>query len=179
MILSTTIYLAQEAQPSGIGAFNINLKAFLFQLVTFLLVLLAFKRWVVPPIIKTLEARQKTLEKSLVHAKQTEETLARAEAKAEEILAKARNRADETLKETKASAEGVIASAEEAAAKRAEYIVKEAEARLQQERAKLKDELKDELAELVADTAEIIVRQKLDDASDRRLIEAALKETLR
>lgn len=180
MILGSNFYLAAEtAEPSGIGAFNINLKSFIFQLVTFILVLLVFKRWILPPILKTLEERQKTVEQSLTQAKETEAALARAEAKAEEILAKARSRGDEIIKEAKVSADGVITDAEATAAQRAAAIVKEAEARLEQERAKLKEELKDELADLVADTTEIIIRQKLDAASDRQLIDRAIREAVR
>lgn len=166
----------QFADASGIGAFNINLKAFIFQLVTFVLVVLAFKRWVLPPILKTMQERQNTLEKSLEQAKQTEEALARAETKAEEIIARARTHADEALAEARKSAEGVIVSAETAGAQRAALIIKDAEVRLDTERAKLREELKAELADLVADATELILRQKLNESNDRKLIEQALKE---
>ena len=65
------------AQASGgIGAFNLNLKSFLFQLITFALVLLVLKRWVLPPLMKTMENRRLALEQSLADAKATEEALA-------------------------------------------------------------------------------------------------------
>ena len=164
------------ADASGIGAFNINLKAFIFQLVTFLLVLLAFKRWVLPPILRTMQERQKTLEKSLEQAKAIEEALARAESRAEEIIAGARGAADEALAEGRKSAEGIIAGAEASAAERTVLIIKDAEARLDQERQKLRTELRAELAGLVADATEKIIRQKLDEHADRALIERSLKE---
>lgn len=166
----------QFAEASGLGAFNINLKGLIFQLITFAIVLLVFKRWVLPPIIRTLEDRRETLEQSLTHAKETQEALDRAEIKAEEIIAGARAHADEALAEARKSAEGVIINAETAAAERAVLIIKEAEARLASERAKLREELKEELANLVADATEVILRQKLDGPSDRKLIEQALKE---
>ncbi len=161
---------------NGIGAFNINLKSFLFQLVTFVIVLLVLRRWVLPPLLATMEKRRETLERSLEQAKQTEEALTRAEAKAEEIIAQARTHADEALAEARKSAEGVIVNAEAAAAERGELIIKDAEARLEQERTKLRQELKAELADLVADATEAIIRQKLDEPNDRKLIEQALKE---
>jgi F-type H+-transporting ATPase subunit b len=164
-----------EASTSGIGAFNINLKAFIFQLVTFVLVLFVLKRWVLPPLIATMDTRRETLEKSLVDAKQTEELLAKAEVRAEEILAKARVQADEALAETKKTASGIIADAEGAAGDRAAIIVKEAEARLGEERDKLRQELRAELAELVADATEKIIHEKLDTKRDMSLIERAIK----
>ena len=79
MLNIPTQFAEVSSSESGIGAFNINLKSFIFQLVTFVIVLLVFKRWVLPPLIKTLEDRRQTLEKSLTQAKETEEALARAE----------------------------------------------------------------------------------------------------
>lgn len=175
--MATITQLADASSSgSGIGAFNINLKSFIFQLVTFVIVVLVFKKWLLPPIVKTLEERRKTLEKSLTDAKATEEALARAETQADEILAKARGAADQAITEGRKSAEGIVASAEESAAKRAALIVKEAEAHLDQERRQLREELRAELAELVADATEKIIRQKLDAEADRKLIEQSLKD---
>ena len=163
------------SSSSGIGAFNINLKSFVFQFVTFVIVLWVFKRWILPPILRTLEQRRQTLEAGLVNAKQTEETLAKAEAKSEEILGKARALADAALAEAKQAAGGVIADAEAAAERRAGLIVKEAEAKLSQEREKLRQELRAELAELVADATEKIIQEKLDPKRDMSLIERAIR----
>lgn len=169
-------FAAETGEPaSGIGAFNLNIKAFLFQLITFVLVLLILRRWVFPKLVATLEQRRVVLENSLAQAKKTEETLAKAEAKAEEIIAKARAQADEALTEAKIAASNVIAESEEAAAKRAAMIVKDAEARLNDEREKLRSELRQELAGLVADATEKVVQQKLDAKQDISLIERMVK----
>ncbi len=168
-------YIAETTQPTGLGAFNINLKSFIFQLVTFIIVLLIFRKWILPPINRTLEQRRKTLEKSLADAKATEEALQSANAKAEEILAKARSQADEALAEARRSGEAVIAKAEEAAGQRAAAIVKEAEARLGQERDQLRQELRSELASLVADATEKVVEAKVDEHQDQSLIERAIR----
>lgn len=175
--LSTKFAQAQAPSGSGsISAFNLNLKSFLFQLITFAIVLLVLRRWVLPKLISTLEQRRETLEKSLTQAKETEETLARAEVKAEEILARARAQADESLRTVKKTAEGIIADAEAAAAKRSQLIIKEVEAQLSQEKNNLRLELRDELAELVTLAAEKIIRQKLNASTDRSLIEQTLQE---
>jgi F-type H+-transporting ATPase subunit b len=164
-----------SGSSSGLGAFNLNLKSFIFQLLTFILVLLILRRWVFPKLISTLEQRQQTLEKSLVQAKKTEEVLAKAEVRAEEILARARAQADEVLGEAKQAAAGAIAAGETAAAKRGELIIKEAEARLSDERDKLRQELRAELADLVADATEKIIEERLDKSRDMSLIERAIK----
>ena len=169
------LFFAEEAAPSGIGAFNINLKSFIFQLVTFALVLYVFKRWILPPINKTLEERRKTLEQSLTDAKATEEALANAQTRVSELLADARSQADEALVEAKKAAVVVIAEAESAATGRAALIIKDAQEHLTQERAKLHQELRAELAELVVEATEKVISEKVDAKKDISLIERAIK----
>jgi F-type H+-transporting ATPase subunit b len=166
---------AASSSGSGLGAFNINLKSFIFQLITFILVLLVFKRWILPPILKTLDARRKTLEDSLTDAQQTKDALAKAELRVEELLGKARTQADEVLAEAKKTGAAAIANSESAAAGRAATIIKDAEAQLGQERDKLREELRRELAVLVADATEKIINEKLDPKKDLSLIERAIR----
>jgi F-type H+-transporting ATPase subunit b len=165
-----------SSSSSGISSLGINLKGFVFQLITFVIVLLILRRWVFPKLVATLEARRKTLEESLVQARQTEETLHQAEAKAGEILQAARVQADAALAEANTRAEEIIAKGEAAASERAARIVKEAEERLAQEHQKLYSELKKELAGLVAVATEKVLRKKINEREDRALIESSLKE---
>jgi F-type H+-transporting ATPase subunit b len=176
-LISTPSQFAAESGSanSGLGAFNLNLKAFIFQLITFVLVVLILRKWVVPKLVETVDKRRETLEQSLENAKATEEALARAESKAEEILNQARAQADQALAEAKEAGTDIVAKAEAAAADRANLIVKEAESRLADEREKLRLELRGELAELVADATEKIISEKLDQKRDMSLIERAIK----
>ena len=180
MIFSGTIQFAEaNNSASGIGAFNINLKSFIFQLITFVIVLLVFKRWILPPIIKTLEERRKVVEDSLLKAKQTEEKLAEAEAQAEKIILSAREQADEALAEARVSAKEGLAKAESAAGEQAARIIKDAQEHLAQERNKLRAQLKGELADLVVLTTEKVLRKKLDAHEDARLVEQSIRELVR
>jgi F-type H+-transporting ATPase subunit b len=165
-----------ESSSSGISSLGINLKGFIFQLITFLLVMLILRRYVFPKLVATLEARRKTLEESLAQAKRTEEALERAELKAEEILAKARASADQAMADAKTQADTIIAAGETAASERAARIIKEAEASLGKEREKLHSELRKELADLVVTATEKVLRQKIDASEDRALIEKSLKD---
>ncbi len=166
---------AAESSSGGLGAFHVNVKTFLFQLITFVIILAMLRRWVLPKLVATMDERQKTLEKSLTDAKKTEEALANAQTKSEEILAKAREAADQSIADAKKAARDVIAQAETAAGTRAALIVKEAEARLDQERDKLRQELRKELAQLVAIATEKIIDEKMDDKQDMTLIERVIK----
>lgn len=170
-----THFAQASDSSSGLGAFQLNLKDLVIQLITFVLVLLVLRKWVVPKLVETMDKRRETLEQSLTNAKATEEALARAETRAEEILSKARAQADEALAEAKDAGSDIVAKAETAAAHRAEIIVKEAESRLGEEREKLRTELRAELADLVADATEKVIHEKLDEKRDMSLIERAIK----
>lgn len=169
----------ETSGSGGISSLGVNLKSFIFQLVTFLIVLLILRRWVFPKLVETLEARRKTLEESLVQARLTEETLQKAESQAAEILQKARAQADGALAEAQSKAEEIISQGETAAAERAARIIKEAEDHLGQERDRLHEQLRGELAGLVAATTEKVLRRKLNERQDRELIERSLKELSR
>jgi len=175
-LISFPQHFAQaEDSGGGLGAFQLNIKDFVIQLVTFAMVLLVLKKWVIPKLVATMEKRQQALEQSLKDAQATQETLARAQKQAEEILSQARTQADQALAEAKGAGQDIVAKAEAAAAERADLIVKEAETRLNEEREKLRLELRGELAGLVADATERIVDEKLDQKKDMSLIERAIK----
>ncbi|HZP55349.1 MAG TPA: F0F1 ATP synthase subunit B, partial [Candidatus Saccharimonadales bacterium] len=162
-----------------ISSLGINLKAFIFQLITFVIVLLILNRWVFPRLVSTIEARRKTLEESLVQAKATQEALEKAEEKATEILHKARGQADQALTEARNQAKEIVAAAESTAQEQASRIIKEAQEQLDQEHNKLYQDLKSELASLVAGATEKVLHRKIDEREDRRLIEDSIKEVVR
>lgn len=167
---------AQEASSGGISSLGINLKGFIFQLITFVIVLLILRRYVFPKLVATLEARRKTLEESLVQAKRTQEALDKAEESAVHILHQARQQADEALSEAKNQAKELVAKSEGTARDQAERIIKETQEQIVQEHNKLRQELKGELAGLVAEASEKVLRSKLSSKEDERLINRSIKE---
>lgn len=160
----------------GISALGLDLKSFIFQLITFLIVLLILRKYVFPKLVATLEERRKVLEESLVQAKQTEETLRNTEAKTAEILQQARVEADSALADAHKRAKEIINDAEKSGEHSATRIIKDAEEHLGQERDKLKHELKEELADLVVQTTEKVLRKKVDSKEDAELISSSIKE---
>jgi len=165
-----------DTSSGGISSLGLNLKSFIFQLITFLIVLWILRRWVFPKLVQTLEERRKTLEESLVQAKQTEVALEKAEEKAAQILHEAREQADKALSEAETQAKEVINKAESAAQEQTKRVIKEAEQHLEQERNKLREDLKTELTDLVVLTTEKVLRKKINTREDARLIEDSIKE---
>jgi F-type H+-transporting ATPase subunit b len=178
LLISLNTQFAEDSS-GGISSLGLNFKSFIFQLITFLIVLAILRKWVFPKLVATLEERRKVLEQSLVQARQTEETLHNAEAKASEILKQARVDADSALADAKVQAKEIISTAEKSGEESAIRIIKDAEEHLSQERSKLRSELKEELADLVVDTTEKVLRKRLSAKEDLELINDHIKELSR
>lgn len=171
-----TQFAAAESSEGGISALGLNLKAFIFQLITFVLVFLILRRYVFPKLVETMEKRREVLEQSLVDARKTQEALSKAEQDVAKLLSDARTQADQALADAQAQGKELVKKAESAAEERAARLLDEAKSQIENARGKLREELKTELTDLVVITTEKVLRAKLDDKQDARLIEQSLKD---
>ena len=174
MIVPLAQFAAEQA-PSGIAALGFNVPAFLFQLLSFVIVLLILKKFAFGKLVDTLEARRKTVEDSIQQAAETEAKLKNAEKTIAGMLTEARKQADDVVATSHKEAGQMLQEAENKAAKRAEHIVTEAKAQMDIELGKARDALKDETAKLVAMATEKIIGEKLDASKDAALINSAVK----
>lgn len=166
-----------EAESGGaFGALGIDLRAFLFQLITFVLLLLILRKYAFPVLIRTLEDRRKAVEKSIDQAKQTEDAMKHAEEKMEAVLREARAEASELVEAGNRESAKIVEDAEAKAAKRAEHIVREAQAGVEHELAKAREALKQETAQLVAEATGIIIKEKIDASKNSELVSKSLAE---
>ena len=176
--MNNITYFAQEAAASsgGLGALGINLQAFLFQLITFVLVLILLRKFVYGKLIDTLEARRKAVVDSLQAAEQSAKDLEKTEEKVAALLDEARNEARGIVEIAHKESGAMIEDAETKAGKKAEHIIASAEARMEQEVASARKALRSETAQLVAIATEKVLGVKVDAKTDAKLIETAIKE---
>lgn len=161
---------------SGIGALGIDGKAFVIQLITFLLAFWVLKRYAFGPIIKIMNQRRETIERGVTLTEQLEQAKTALEAKVEAELHKARQDADGIIAGAKDAAQTTIAEAEGKARDKAAAIVKEADTRIAQDASRARQALEHELVNLVSDATEAIIDEKVDAQKDVALIERTLKE---
>ena len=158
----------------GIAALGLDWKGFLFQLISFVIVLLILRKFVFGKLVATLEARQKAVDDSLKNAAETEEKLKSAEKTIAGMLSDARRESEELVAAGHKEAAQMVEAAESKAVKRAEHIVAEAKASMDVELGKAREALKKETASLVVAATEQIIGEKLDATKDAKLIDAAL-----
>lgn len=167
------MFLAEAASPNLI---NINYGLMVWTLVCFVVVLVVLKKYAYGPIQDMLDERRKliaadldTAESARVEAQQTLDEyraqLAEARKEAGRIVEDARKAMEEQRKSDLATIE---ADKERQLARAREEIAAETRHSLAT--------IKQQVAELTIAATEKIVRSKLDEAEQRRLIDAALAD---
>jgi F-type H+-transporting ATPase subunit b len=146
------------------------------QLIAFVVFVIFCMKFVWPPIIGAIEARQKVIADGLAASDQ-----------AEKDLELAREKATAQLKEAKAQAAGIIESAkkreaqliEEAALKaqaEKEKILTAGRAEIETERNRAKEELRKQVAVLAVAGAEKILERSIDAAAHSEILDKLVAE---
>jgi F-type H+-transporting ATPase subunit b len=176
MLLTQITFAADTSSGSGLGSLGLDGKAFIIQLVTFLLAFWVLQHWAFGPIIRIMEQRRKTIEDGVSLGEQMKKDQAALEAKVAQELAKARQEADGIIAEANDSARQVVRQAEEKAQEKAAIIIKEGEARAVSEMTRARKKLEGEIIGWVSDATEAIIGEKVDAGKDAAIIDRALRE---
>ena len=176
-MFETVTYFASEASSeSGIGALGVDGKAFIIQLVTFVLAFLVLKRYAFGPIVKIMDQRRKTIEDGVNLGEQMKKDQAALEAKTADELAKARAEADGIIAAANETSRQAVREAEDKARDKAAGILDAADQRIAAETQRARKQLESELVTLISEATETIIGEKVDAQKDAQLIDRALKE---
>lgn len=167
---------AEAEAAGGIAALGLNLQGFLFQLITFVLVLLLLRKFAYKPLVETLEQRRQAVIDSLEAAQKAVKDLEANEEKVSALLDEARVEAQGIVETAHKESTAMIEEAEAKAAKRADHLIAQAEARLAQDVTRARETLRAETTELVALATGKILNEKVDARKDAALIARAVKE---
>jgi F-type H+-transporting ATPase subunit b len=147
----------------------IDVSQVLTQIVGFLILLWAMRKFAWGPVLATLEARRAKIAGEFAEAdRRTTEAdglRAKYEAELRTIDAQARQKLNDALSE----GQKVAGEIRQQAQKDAQSRLQRAEEEIQREREKAKELLKEQVVSLSLRTAEKILRQKLDDPAQRKL----------
>jgi F-type H+-transporting ATPase subunit b len=145
---------------------------FLAELVAFVLILAVLWRFVVPPLQKSMTARQDAIRKSFEDADAAKQRLADAEAEYKAAIAEARADQAKAREDAAKTRREIIEAAKEEARVEAEGIKSRAAASLEVERRQVFAELRSDIGRLAVDLAERIVGESLaDDERQRRVVD--------
>ena len=156
--------------------FGWNLKLFLSQVISFVIVALLLRRFAYKPILGVLEERRQRIEESLHNADKIKQQLAEAEQRYSEILAKANADAQKMIDEARESASHLSERKQQEAIASAEQILAKAREASAMEHARTMEALKRELGRLVVDTTAKVTGKVLTSDDQRRLQEEAARQ---
>ena len=172
-------YFAAAANQNLLSALGINWKLLLTQAVAFAILVYILGKFAYPPLIRSIDERRKIIEAGLAEAKESHETLNKAQAEVEQLLSEARQEAEEMVARSREDAAAVVAAAEKQAVERAERIMQDGRAQLASDVQAARETLKSDVVHLVALATERIIGEKLDPQKDESLIKASLLQETR
>jgi F-type H+-transporting ATPase subunit b len=154
---------------------NINLTLFA-QAITFFAFILFTAKFVWPPLMRAVEARQKQIADGLAAAEQGKQSLELSSRQADEEIAKARARAAEIMAQAEKRASQMIEEAKTSAREEGNREKTAAKAEIAQEVSRAKEALRAQVSLLAVAGAEKILRREVDAKAHADLLRAVQAE---
>jgi F-type H+-transporting ATPase subunit b len=132
------------------------------QAVTFAAFIWFCAKFIWPPMMRAIDARQKQIADGLAAAERGKQQLEQAAKRTEEILVEARQKAQEILAQADTRATQLIDEAKTVARTEGERLVAGAKAEIEQEVSRARETLRAQVAALAVAGAEKILRREVD-----------------
>ena len=140
---------------------NLNV-TMIAQAVTFFVFIFFCAKFVWPPMVKAIEARQKQIADGLTAAEEGKKALENASKQADEAIAQARGRAAEIVAQAEKRDSQMIEAAKVAAKAEGEREKAAAKSEIEQEVSRAKETLRTQVATLAVAGAEKILKREVD-----------------
>ena len=149
---------------------------YIWTIVTFLLLLVAFNKVAWKPLKATLQAREASIRQALDDARQAKEELARLQAESSRMLAETRVEADAILTRTREDANRFRDELKQKAQAEAANVVKNAQRQIELETARALQQIRTEAADFSVAIASKILQRSVSKEDNERLIEETFKQ---
>ncbi len=154
---------------------NIN-ATLIGELIAFVVFVLFCMKYVWPPIIGAIEARQQKIADGLAASDRAEKDLQLAQDKAKQHLVEAKAQASALIDQAKKREAQIIDEAAVKAQAEREKILAQAKAEVEAERIRAKEELRKQVAALAVVGAERILQRTIDEAAHSDILEKLVAE---
>jgi F-type H+-transporting ATPase subunit b len=148
----------------------------IWALITFVLLLAVLRKYAWKPILDALDARDRTVRESLEQAAAVQAENARLAEEQKRILAEARTQAHQVLQTAREAGESLKKGLEAAAQDEKRRILESAGQEIEAQKRAAIAELRKTTADLSIGIAEKLLRQNLDDAKNRALVDQLIRE---
>jgi F-type H+-transporting ATPase subunit b len=148
--------------------FNLTL---ISQAVAFAIFIWFTAKFVWPPLMKAVEARQKTIADGLAAAEEGKKSLAQAGVRAEEEIGKARVKANQIVDQANKRSNEMVDAAKATAANEGQRIVADARQETQVESNRAREQLRKEVAALAVAGASKLLGREIDAKAHADLLD--------
>lgn len=182
-ILDILIPVAHAAETAGgeaasggvLGTLGINWKFFIAQLINFGVVLFVLWKFVFGPVSKKLQERTEKIDTALADAEQIEREKKEFDTWKQEEMGKVRREAAEIVAEAQREASKTREELLSAAKLEQEKMMKQTRAQIAEDENKMLTAVKGEVADMVTKATEKVLKQKMDSATDKKMIKDSLE----
>jgi len=154
-------------------SFNLTLIA---QAVSFALFIWFTVKFVWPPLLRAIEARQKQIADGLAAGEQGKKSLEASSKQADQAIREARSRAAEIIAQAEKRSAEVVEEAKTVAKAEGDREKVAAKADIQQEAARAREQLREQVAALAVAGAEKILRREVDARAHADLLDGIKKQ---
>jgi F-type H+-transporting ATPase subunit b len=158
------------------NSFGVNVLSLLYYLLLFGIVLYLLRRYAFSVILRTIDARQDKINKSLDEAQEAAASVKTSQAKAEKTIDEAAAEAREIITRAERLAAEIHEDARKEAKVEAELIVVKAREEIDRERQAAVNDLRAAAVDLALAAAGRVIGENLSDDRSRQLAEAAVKQ---
>jgi F-type H+-transporting ATPase subunit b len=153
-----------------------DIQQILSQTVSFFLLFLVLRRFAWGPLLKVLDERKHKIEGEFRHAAAQREELARLQAEYGQRLTKIEDEARVKLQQAIVEGKRIAQEIQEQARTQSYQLVTKSKETIELELAKAKVTLRDQVAAMTVDAVEKVLKRKLDEKTDRDLVDGVLKD---
>ena len=168
-----TLAAIQEQHASG-GPLSVEPGLMIWTVFVFVLLLLILRKFAYPALLGAVEARERALQEQLDEAERNRAESAALLAEHKKLLAEARTQAHGLLVDARTSAEKERALAMEKTMQEQQQLLERARREIGSERDRALAELRGEAVELSLAAASKLIGERLDSATDRKLVQEYL-----
>ncbi|MCX8677853.1 MULTISPECIES: F0F1 ATP synthase subunit B [unclassified Apibacter] len=145
--------------------------------ISFIVLLIILGKYAWKPILKALENRENSIQKSLDEAKNAREEMAKLTSQNEQILKEARMEREAILKEAREIKDKIINDAKDAATAESNKIIQSAKETINAERISAINQIKSEVADLSVDIAKKVLQKELSSPEEqKKLIDSLVNQ---
>jgi len=171
------ILLGVLASEGGAGSLlDVNPGLIIWTILTFLILLIILKKVAWKPILTALENREKGIEDSLNRAEQAKEEAQKILEENQATLSKAEEESKKIIDQSRVYADNLKEQMLKESKDQQQKIIEDASVEIERKKNAAFEELKNQIAEISVNAAEKIMKESIDAAKNKEIVNRYLSE---